>query len=559
MPTYLNDLNRRAFLKQLAGTGSAALMLTAPSLFSSRAWAAQESVVEIVSGKLRGSRIAGVHGFLGVRYGESTAGLNRFMPPQKAKPWTGVRDAQWYGNSAPQTNPSSTERRAATEVGALIFDKDGEPPPESEDCLFLNVWTAGVGDNKKRPVMFWLHGGGFETGSDSNARFIGDNLARRGDIVVVGINHRLGALGYTHLGDLGDPAFARATDVGMLDAILALQWVHDNIERFGGDPNQVTIFGQSGGGQKVSMLLGSPLAKGLFHRAIVQSGPGIRFVERARATEIAGMLLSELGLNAKRLRDAQTLPVEQMLKAQYAVNAKLMRTPGIADGFSPVLDPQVLPVHPFEPQATSLSADIPLLIGGTKTEMTAFVGADTAAFSLDEAGLKARVEKLLGSQNAQNVIDAYRRETPDATPSDLYFYIATDNMMTLRNTALADRHAALRKAATYMYRFDWQTPVLGGRLRTPHSLDLPFVFDNVQVSPGYSGGGGPDAAALAARVSEAWIAFARTGNPNTPKSGLPDWPAYDSDRRPAMLLNNTSRVAYDVAGILRKLARSGSG
>ena len=556
MPTYLSDLNRRAFLRQLAWTSGSALMLATPSLFPARAWAAQQSSVETASGKLRGSHIAGVHSFLGVRYGESTAGANRFMPPQKAKPWAGVRHAQWYGSSAPQTNPSSTERRAATEVGALIFDKDGEPPPESEDCLFLNVWTPGVNDNQKRPVMFWLHGGGFETGSDSNARFIGDNLARRGDVVVVGINHRLGALGYTHLGDQGDPAFAHASNAGMLDAILALQWVRDNIERFGGDPNQVTIFGQSGGGQKVSMLLGSPPAKGLFHRAIVQSGPGIRFVERARASEITGMLLAELGLDSKRLRDAQTLPIEQVLKAQYAVGAKLMRTPGILDGFSPVLDPQVLPAHPFEPQATPLSADIPLLIGGTRTEMTAFVGPDTAAFSLDDAGLKTRVSKLFGEGKAQNVIDAYRHETPNATPSDLYFYIATDNMMTMRNTALADRHAALRKAATYMYRFDWQTPVLGGRLRTPHSLDLPFVFDNVQVSPGYSGGGGPDAAALAARVSEAWSTFAKTGNPNTPKSGLPDWPAYDADKRPAMLLNNTSRVAYDVAGILGKLSRS---
>jgi para-nitrobenzyl esterase len=549
----MNLTRRQLLLRTSWAAGGAALLL--PELAGNRFWTAEgasaDSIVETVHGKVRGRAIAGIHGFLGVRYGASTEAGNRFMPPQKPRPWTGIQDALGYGNSAPQSNPARPgSDLLRSDIGKLLGGTDGPPPVESEDCLFLNVWTPGINDNVKRPVMFWLHGGGFTTGSDSSALYIGANLARRGDVVVVGINHRLGAPGFTHLGDLGGDEFAHSGNVGMLDAVAALEWVRDNIGRFGGDPSRVMIFGESGGGQKVSMLLGSPPAKGLFQRAVIESGPGVKMMERARATEIAHMLLAELGLDAKRVRDLQMLPLEKVMAAQFAVSSKLHAFPGIIDGFAPVLDSVVLPAHPFYPHATRISEDVPVIVGNNRTEMTLF--ADPPAFSLDENGLKSRVKAILGDQ-ADHVIDVYRRANPQASPSDLFFLIWTDDPTTIFSDNIAERRAALGKAPTYRYRFDWETPVLGGRLKSPHTIEMPFVFDNTQVAPGLTGGASPEAVALAARVSEAWIAFATQGDPNSKKSGLPPWPPYDSQRRAAMLFSNESRVVEDPAGEQRKV------
>jgi para-nitrobenzyl esterase len=545
-------LNRRQLLTRASwtlGAGSAALLL--PEITRSSLWAAADSIVDTAYGKVRGLSIAGIHSFLGLRYGASTDGRNRFMPPKKPQPWAGIADAFSYGNSAPQSNPAQRDRGAlGGEIGGLLRGSDGPPPPESEDCLFLNVWTPGLKDTTKRPVMFWLHGGGFTSGSDSSALYIGANLARRGDVVVVGINHRLGALGFTHLGDLGGEAFVHSGNVGMLDAIAALEWVRDNIGQFGGDPNRVMIFGESGGGQKVSMLLGSPPAKGLFHRAVIESGPGPKMMERDRATEIARMLLAEVGLDAKRVPELQSLPLEKILAAQFAVSAKLGAKPGFIDGFAPVLDPTVLPAHPFYPRASQISADVPVIIGNNRTEMTLF--ADPAAFSLDENGMRTRAKGLFGDR-ADHVIEVYRRANPKATPSDLFFLMWTDDPTTIFSNNIAERRAALGKAPTYRYRFDWETPALGGRFKSPHTLEMPFVFDNTQVAPGLTGGASPEAVALAARVSEAWISFASRGDPNSKKSGLPPWPAYDSERRATMLFNNESKVVNDPASEERKI------
>jgi len=542
-------MSRRELLLRTSWTAGAGALLV-----RSAVGAAMDSTVETANGKVRGRSIAGIHSFLGLRYGASTTGRNRFMPPVKPQPWAGVQDAFSYGSSAPQSNPARpASDLLRSDIGQLIAGTDGAPPSENEDCLFLNVWTPGVNDNGKRPVMFWLHGGGFATGSDSSALFIGANLARRGDVVVVGINHRLGALGFTHLGDLAAEKFAYSGNVGMLDAVAALEWVRENIERFGGDPNRVMIFGESGGGQKVSMLLGSPPAKGLFHRAVIESGPGPKMLERTRATEIAGMLLAEVGLDAKRVSELQALPLEKIMAAQFAVSAKLRGFPGIIDGFAPVLDPAVLPAHPFYPHATRVSEDVPVIVGNNRTEMTLF--ADPAAFSLDESGMKTRVKAFLGDR-ADEVIQVYQRANPHATASDLFFLIWTDDPTTIFSNNIAERRAALGKAPTYRYRFDWQTPALGGRLKSPHTLEMPFVFDNVQVAPGLSGGASPEAVALAARVSEAWIAFATQGDPNSKKSGLPPWPAYDSQRRATMLFNNESNVVDDPSGEERKVMDS---
>ena len=273
-------------------------------------------------------------------------------------------------------------------------------------------------------------------------------------------------------------------------------------------------------------------------------------MERDRATEIARMLLAEVGLDAKRVSELQSLPMEKILAAQFAVSAKVNGKPGFIDGFGPVLDPTVLPAHPFYPHATEVSADVPVIIGNNRTEMTLF--ADPAAFSLDENGMKARAKNLFGGR-AEEVIDVYRRANPKATPSDLYFLMWTDDPTTIFSNNIAERRAALGKAPTYRYRFDWETPALDGRLMSPHTLEMPFVFDNVQVAPGLTGGASPAAVALAARVSEAWIAFATRGNPDSKKSGLPPWPAYDSERRATMLFNNESKVVNDPAGEERKI------
>lgn len=546
-------MSRRELLLSTSATALLLPEMTRSHLLADASRAA-DSIAETANGKVRGRSIAGIHSFLGVRYGASTAGRNRFMPPQKPQPWTGIQDALSYGNSAPQSNPARPgPDRLRSDIGRLLAGTDGPQPAESEDSLFLNVWTPGVNDNGRRPVMFWLHGGGFATGSDSSALYIGANLARRGDVVVVGINHRLGALGFTHLGDLGGEQFAHSGNVGMLDAVAALQWVRDNIERFGGDPNRVMIFGESGGGQKVSMLLGSPPAKGLFHRAVIESGPGPKMMERDRATELARMLLAEVGLDANRVSELQSLPLEKIMAAQFAVSTKLRNFAGIIDGFAPVLDPTVLPAHPFYPHATDVSEDVPVIVGNNRTEMTLF--ADPAAFSLDESGLKTRVKGIL-ADHADPVIEVYRRANPNATPSDLFFLIWTDDPTTIYSNNIAERRAALGKAPTYRYRFDWETPALGGRLKSPHTLEMPFVFDNVQVTPALTGGASPEAVALAARVSEAWIAFATRGDPNSKKSGLPPWPAYDSDRRATMLFNNESKVVDDPASEQRKIMDS---
>jgi para-nitrobenzyl esterase len=533
-----NRISRRKALERMAmASGGVAAAAFIPAL---RVHCSGEPIVETAYGKVRGQMENGIYGFRGIRYGATTGGKNRFMPPQKPESWAGVLDALKYGNSAAQSNPASRNQRTPTSEG----------PAESEDCLFLNVWTPAINDGKRRPVMFWLHGGGFSILSGSSPMYNGVNLARRGDVVVVGINHRLGALGYTHFGDIGESEYAHSGNAGMLDAIAALEWVRANIARFGGDPNTVMIFGESGGGQKVSMLLGALPARGLFHRAVIQSGPGVKMIERDHGTMMAELLLAELGLDKKRLVDIHNLSTEKILAAQFAANARMTAKlgrgiPGILRGFAPVLDPKILPAHPFYPKASPVSADVQVIVGYNRTESTFFFRGNTEVFNLDEAGMRKSVRDWLGDE-ADRVIDVYRRANPNASPADLYILITTDYPTRTYSVNIAERKAALGKAPAYLYRFDWETPIDGGRLKSPHSLEIPFVFDNIKSSPGLSGGG-PLAEALAAKMSEAWIAFARTGDPNTPKSKLPKWPAYDAKKRATMLFNNESKVAPDPA------------
>jgi para-nitrobenzyl esterase len=485
----------------------------------------RSAVAETSAGKVRGRVADAVNIFKGIPYGGTTAGKNRFMPPTKPVPWTGTLDALFYGPSAPQGTGDVAP-------GSLA---------QSEDCLVLNVFTPALSGGRNRPVMVWLHGGGFSTGSGSQPILDGTNLAHTRDVVVVTINHRLNVLGSTYLGEVAGPDFALSGCAGMLDIVAALEWVRDNIDRFGGDPNLVTIFGQSGGGCKVATLMSMPGAKGLFHRAIIESGALLRLTTPEDAIHATELLLIELGLMGERARDLQTVPVAQLLAAEAAVSSRIrLREPGMTAN-SPMIDGKALPGHPWDPAAPTLSANIPLLIGYARTEETLYDRPTPETLALDEAGLKKRAAGRIGG-DPDRVIDAFRKAHPEATPWDLWILIATDHPRGTYSRELTKRKADQAAAPAFAYRFDWETPEGGGHMRSPHTIEIPFVFNNIKIA-------GPlisqmkEAYALADRVSASWVAFARSGNPNTPV--LPKWPPYSAASRDTMLFNNESRVEKD--------------
>jgi para-nitrobenzyl esterase len=552
-PIEKQGIDRRQFFSRTAGAaGAIAIAYSIPSVSCQSARIASDPIVETAYGKVRGYASNGAYTFRGIRYGASTIGKKRFLPPQEPDPWTGVRDATGYGYSAPQTNPAARGVAGSeSPMAQILAASDGfrSAPAESEDCLFLNVWTAGLDADRKRPVMVWLHGGGYSMGTASSLLYDGANLARRGDVVVVGVNHRLNVFGYAHFGDIGGPEYAHSGNAGQLDIIAALHWVRDNIDRFGGDPKRVMIFGESGGGGKVSMLLASPPAKGLFHTAVIESGPGVKMGERAPATKAAEMLLAELKLDAKRLPEIHKLPTDAILSAYFATTAELARQNksggGLGGGaFSPVLDPVDLPAHPYHPTATRISEDVPVMAGWNKTESTVFSFGDEKVFSLDEAEMKNRI-KLLAGADADALIQIYQKEFPQLSPSGIYFYISSYSMMGAGSVTIAERKSALGHAPAYLYRLDWETPADNGKLITPHGLEMPLVFNNVDRGGEALTGGSVEAVKLAAAMSEAWVAFAASGNPNSNKSGLPHWPSYDSTKRATMVFDIRSKVVDD--------------
>lgn len=487
-------------------------------------------IVETTTGKVRGATTPGISSFKGIPYGSPTDGRRRFRPPVKPEPWAGVRDALRYGNRSPQPV-----------VGPSLDGAQSEP--ESEDCLYLNVWTPGVGNSGKRPVLFWCHGGGFTVGSGAESRSHGGNLARRGDVVIVTVNHRLGPLGYCYLGTLANEEYPASGNVGMLDLVAALEWVRDNIAAFGGDPGNVTIFGESGGGAKVSALMAMPSAAGLFHRAIAQSGPGLRMTEPARATQNAERFLKELGISARDIERLSNLTTAQIFEANARAN------PDGRLGWAPVVDGYVLPHHPFEPAAPSISAHIPLIIGTNKDEATAFLLGDTTLQVLDEAGLHTRVQ-VFAKDRTDVLIAAYHRAYPEMSPGDLFMAIASDQMMRINSITVAERKYAQGAAPVFMYLFSWETPALDGRLKSCHALEIPFVFDNIERG-GELTGGLPECKGLAEKMSEAWLAFARTGVPGY--RGLPTWPAYTPEERATMIFDTECDVVNDPGGELRQV------
>jgi para-nitrobenzyl esterase len=393
--------------------------------------------------------------------------------------------------------------------------------------------------------MVWLHGGGFANGSGGAAMYDGAALARRGDVVTVTVNHRLNLFGYLHLGDLGGHPLSGVA--GMLDIVLALEWVRDNIATFGGDPGNVTIFGESGGGWKVCLLQAMPAAAGLFHKAIVQSGPGLRAIPREAAAKSATAVLEALGIAPGDLSRLETLPAEAIQAAAASVAADRLMS-----AFAPCVDGSALPRDPFHPDATPLAAGVPLMIGTNKDETTLFNLGTPGFGQWTEEDLMNRAQTAVGDK-ATAVVAALRAAYPDYSPTHLICAVQTVAMMWANSITLAERKAAQGAAPTFMYQMTWETPVARGGLKSPHALEIPLVFDNVEAARNFVGRGEAPQR-MADQMAPAWLAFARTGDPNTP--ALPHWPAYDPASRATMIFDLESRVETDPLSEVRRIMQS---
>ncbi|MFI4973540.1 MAG: carboxylesterase/lipase family protein [Caulobacterales bacterium] len=504
----------------IAGAATQARALSLPGLGGG----GDGPVADTTYGRVSGMSQDGINVFRGIPYGAPTGGGARFMPPQPPKAWGGVRECVKFGDQCPQLSGGGVPAWSSWVTGT----------GESEDCLVLNVTTPGIADEKKRPVMVWMHGGGYLQFNGSSPAYDGVRLAQRGDVVVVTLNHRLNLFGYLYLAQLGGDQFADSGNIGQLDLIAALQWVRDNIANFGGDPGRVMIFGESGGGGKVSTLLAMPAAKGLFHRAAIESGPGLVGITPDKATATARAVCDAIGVSPNSPGGLQHAPADRLTDALKAV----AKNPDYR--FGPVVDGRNLPADPFTPGAPTISADVPIIVGYNATETTV-LGAKPEFFSLDWAGLKANLAPTLGGADPDKLIADFRRLRPDASASDLWFIITTDRGMGRGSIALAERKAALAAAGAYLYRLEFETPV--DKLRSPHALDIPLVFDTVGKSASLLAPVAADAQKVADQMSEAWLAFARTGSPNA--TGLASWPRYDTRARSTMIFNVISRAVSD--------------
>lgn len=508
-------MERRTFV----GVGAAMV------IGASRGWSADGKpgpIVETGLGKVRGLTFGKVHAFRGIRYGASTAGVNRFLHAVRLEPWTEVQDVYEYGQEAPQPHPHTE----IPEVRATIPEHQ-----VGEDCLRLNVWTTSM--RGRRPVMVWFHGGGFASGNGGYTIYDGSNLAERRDVVAVSVNHRLNSFGFTDLS-----AFGGGVNVGMTDCVKALQWVHDNIAQFGGDPNNVTIYGQSGGGAKVSTLLAMPAAVGLYHKAIIQSGSYLRGVSKEDAVKSTETFMAKLG--AKSLADLQKLSMDQLIAATSG-------TPGLR--LTPVVDEGTLFTDPFNGSAPTKAGNVPVLLGTTETEVTFF--PTTGLDPIDDAQLLARVKTAVaGSSDAQakDLIDVYRKGRPGVSNIDVALIVESDTRFRPGVTTIAELKSA-QPAPVYMYYFKWRTPVRDGKLKSLHCIEIPFATSNVDNAQSMTGTG-KDRYALEDRVSGAWAAFAHNGDPNA--KGLPKWPKFDTSTRATMVFDKECKVVNDPNGAERK-------
>ena len=507
------DLTRRSVAGLLAAS------LAAPAL------AVESPIARTRHGPVRGYVDQGIRVFKGVRYGADTTG-RRFMPPMAPAPWRNVVDATSYGPASPQ--------------------RDRNAGPTSEDCLFLNVWTPALRDGGKRPVMFYIHGGAYANGSGSSPLYDGARLARRGDVVVVTVNHRLNAFGYAYLARLV-PELADSGNAGQLDLVLALQWVQDNIAEFGGDPSNVLVFGQSGGGAKIATMMAMPAASGLFHRAATMSGQQVTASGPGNASRRTLAWLEALKLKPEQAGQLRTLPAERLGEALSAED------PVLGFGglyFGPVLDERSLKRHPFYPDAPAQSARIPMIIGNTRGETRAFMGNDPKNFTLtwDELPGKLTLANMRVDIDPATVVIEYRRIYPAYSPSDVLF-AATTAARSWRGAIIELEERAKAGHPTWAYQLDWATPRDGGRFGAPHASDIQLVFDNI-AKPGATAEG-PTAQRMADQMSEAFIAFARTGDPNC--KAIPRWEPFTLPRRAALVFDVPSKLVDDPRGAERRL------
>lgn len=494
---------------------------------------AEATLAQTTGGSVAGYIDNGIFTYKGIPYAKA----ERFMPPVPADKWEGVRSCRAYGPTCPQGKRMGWY----SDEQAFSFNwNDGFP---DEDCLRVNIWTPGINDGKKRPVMVWLHGGGYSAGSGQELpSYDGRNLAEKGDVVVVTLNHRLNVLGFLDLSAYGEK-YAHSGNSGLLDLVAALEWVQENIANFGGDASNVTIFGQSGGGGKVSTLLATPAAKGKFHKAIVQSGAMLRTMDSRWSRRIGAAVVEELGITPCRIDEISKVPFEDLLAAGEKVIARLKpeaEKQGFASfifGWAPTVDGSVLPRQPFDPQAPEQSKDIPMLIGTTIHEFS----MSTYVPQLRTINQDAAVEYLKSryGDRTDEFLELFENTYPGYEPKDL---IDTDFIF--RPSAIEQAGLKSRQggAPVYMYMFAWESPVLDGILRSTHCMEIPFVFNNADIHASMTGGG-EDALELAEKMSQAWINFARTGDPNT--EDLPQWPTYNCSEGATMIFNNDCEVRYN--------------
>jgi para-nitrobenzyl esterase len=487
--------------------------------------AGQKPIVKTTYGPISGSIEDGVFSFKGIAYAQA----ERFMPPQAPDAWKGVRAHTEFGPIAMQVNSWSPETAM-----------------DEKKLFTLNVWTQGVNDGKKRPVMFWLHGGGFAVGASDDPITDGKMLAQKGDIVLVSVNHRLNILGFLDLSAFGDQ-YAHSANVGMLDVVAALEWVNKNIQSFGGDPKNVTIFGESGGGGKVGTLMSMPGANGLFHKAIIQSGTLVNVMTKEKSTDIGKALVDVLELSEKDLSALHSMPYKQLVGAGNKALEKTvgLRKPGsiTMSGFGPVPDGVNLLQQPFTPDFADISKDIPLLIGTTLNELVKTV-YDEKNLTLEEA--KQRLTKIYGD-NADAYIELFEKAYPDYSPQDL---LSIDTLFRPNTIVTADARAAKTDAPVYSYLLTWKSTVEDHTKGSFHGLDIPLAFKNIELGKHWTGTSN-EAKALAEKMSSAWIHFAKTGNPNV-DGALPAWKPYSRENGETMIfdaepkiLNNHDRELMD--------------